>query len=276
MNKKSRDQILIDEKEFHDEWAESEDILSIDIMKRNTALTAPEMRYIKDKLGDISGKTLLDVGCGLGEASVFFALLGADVTASDLSPGMLKASNDLAEKNNVIIKNHLASADDLNLDENTKYDIIYAGNLLHHVEIDETLSRFKNHLSDDGVLVTWDPLAYNPIINIYRMIATNVRTPDEHPLKMSDIKLFKKHFAKVETTYFWLTTLLIFILMAVFQRRNPNSERYWKSVVDESDKWEWLYKPLSILDKFLYKLLPFLKPLSWNVVVFSYKNEKNL
>ena len=271
MSKKSRDQILKDEQDFHDDWAESEDIMSINIMRRNTALTAPEMRFIKDKLGNINGKTLLDVGCGLGEASVFFALLGADVTASDLSPGMLKVANDLAAKNNVSIKNHLASADDLHLDESMKYDIIYAGNLLHHVEIDETLGRFKNHLSEDGVLVTWDPLAYNPIINVYRMIATDVRTPDEHPLKMRDIKLFKKHFARVETNYFWLTTLAIFILMAVFQRRNPNSERYWKSVVDESDKWEWLYKPLALLDKILYKLLPFLKPLSWNIVVFSYK-----
>ena len=245
--------------------------MSIDIMKRNTALTAPEMRFIKDKLGDISGKSLLDVGCGLGEASVFFALLGANVTASDLSPGMLKVTNDLATRNNVSVKTHLASADDLNFHEGETFDIIYAGNLLHHVDIEETLNRFRNHLSENGVLVTWDPLAYNPIINVYRMIATDVRTPDEHPLKMRDIRLFRKYFNKVETEYFWLTTLIIFIFMALLQRRNPNSERYWKSVVDESDKWTWIYKPLSLFDRVIYRIMPFLKPLSWNVVVFSYK-----
>ena len=120
-------------------------------------------------------------------------------------------------------------------------------------------------------MVTWDPLAYNPIINVYRMIATDVRTPDEHPLKMRDIRLFRKYFNKVETEYFWLTTLIIFIFMALLQRRNPNSERYWKSVVDESDKWTWIYKPLSLFDRVIYRIMPFLKPLSWNVVVFSYK-----
>lgn len=271
MKNNNRDKILENEQIFHDDWAESEDIMSIDIMKRNTALTAPEMRFIRDKLGDIGGKSLLDVGCGLGEASVFFALLGANVTASDLSPGMLKVTNDLATRNNVSVKTHLASADDLNFHEGETFDIIYAGNLLHHVDIEETLNRFRNHLSENGVLVTWDPLAYNPIINVYRMIATDVRTPDEHPLKMRDIRLFREYFNKVETEYFWLTTLIIFIFMALLQRRNPNSERYWKSVVDESDKWTWIYKPLSLFDRVIYRIMPFLKPLSWNVVVFSYK-----
>ena len=54
MKNNNRDKILENEQIFHDDWAESEDIMSIDIMKRNTALTAPEMRFIRDKLGDIS------------------------------------------------------------------------------------------------------------------------------------------------------------------------------------------------------------------------------
>ena len=53
MKNNNRDKILENEQIFHDDWAESEDIMSIDIMKRNTALTAPEMRFIRDKLGDM-------------------------------------------------------------------------------------------------------------------------------------------------------------------------------------------------------------------------------
>ena len=34
-------------------------------------------------------KTLLDVGCGLGEASVYFAMEGACVTSLDISKSML-------------------------------------------------------------------------------------------------------------------------------------------------------------------------------------------
>jgi 2-polyprenyl-3-methyl-5-hydroxy-6-metoxy-1,4-benzoquinol methylase len=255
------------EREFHDAWASSEDIESIDVRVANEACTAPEMRYITQRLGNINGKRLLDVGCGLGEASVYFAILGADVTSSDLSQGMLDATTRLAQANGVSVKQHVASAEDMQLSPDAKFDIIYAGNLLHHVDIEETITRIKPHLADGGVFVTWDPLAYNPAINVYRAMATDVRTPDEHPLKWGDIKLFHKHFRTVETRYFWFTTLIIFVIMALAQRRNPNKERFWKVVVQEGNKWAWLYGPLESLDRLLLAIFPPLRLLCWNVVI---------
>jgi len=261
------DERIQNEREFHDAWADSEDVEKIDVRASNEACTAPEMRYITHRLGNIKGKRLLDVGCGLGEASVYFAILGADVTSSDLSQGMLDATTRLAQANGVSIKQHLASAEDMQLPPETKFDVIYTGNLLHHVDIEETIIRIKPHLAADGMFVSWDPLAYNPAINVYRSMAIDVRTPDEHPLKWSDIKIFHKHFKTVETRYFWLTTLIIFIIMALAQRRNPNKERFWKVVVQEGDKWDWLYRPLEKLDRLLLTIFPPLRLLCWNVVV---------
>lgn len=257
------------ERAFHDTWADSEDMENIDVRAVNEACTAPEMRYITQRLGDICGKRLLDVGCGLGEASVYFALLGANVTSCDLSRGMLDAAGRLARANGVSVAAHLAAAEDLRLPPDAQFDIIYAGNLLHHVDIDRTLSRIKPHLAPGGVIVTWDPLAYNPLINIYRAIAIDVRTPDEHPLRAGDMRLFRKHFKTVETRYFWLTTLLIFIIMVLGQGRNPNKERFWKVVVREEKRWRRLYQPLEKLDSFLLKIFPPLRLLCWNVVVVS-------
>ena len=259
---------LAGERDFHDAWAAGEDVGKIDVRAANEACTAPEMRYIRQRLGDINGKRLLDVGCGLGEASVYFAMLGADVTSTDLSQGMLNATAWLAQANGVCVKPHLASAEELRLPPGAKYDIIYAGNLLHHVDIEQTLVRIKPHLAPGGMFVTWDPLAYNPAINVYRSIATDVRTPDEHPLKWGDIKLFRKYFGIVETKYFWLSTLVIFVIMTLAQRRNPNKERFWKAVVQEGEKWRWLYGPLETLDRLLLALFPPLRLLCWNVVIF--------
>ena len=260
-------QKLQKEEIFHDKWAEKEKIEYIDVRQVNEAITSPELRYIRETLGDIKGKSLLDVGCGLGEASVYFALEGANVTAMDISQGMLDCALKLAVQNRVDIKTHKSAAEQTNLPDDRKYDIIYAGNLLHHVDIEKTLKMLKPYLAKGGILITWDPLAYNPIINLYRILATDVRTPDEHPLTWSDIRLFYKNFDKVETRYFWLTTLFIFIIMAVFQKRNPNKERYWKSVVEEAPKWERIYRPLATIDRFLLKLFPPLRLLCWNVVI---------
>jgi SAM-dependent methyltransferase len=257
------------ERDFHDAWAETEDVEKIDVIAANVVCTAPEMRFIANRLGDIKGKHLLDVGCGLGEASVYFAMLGADVTSSDLSQGMLDATTRLASRNGVNVKQHLASAEDMRLPVDVKFDIIYCGNLLHHVDIEDTITRVKPHLAKGGIFVSWDPLAYNPAINVYRSIATGVRTPDEHPLKWSDVKLFKKHFSEVETKYFWFTTLIIFVIMALAQRRNPNKERFWKVVVQEGDKWAWLYRPLERLDSVLLAVFPPLRLLCWNIVIVS-------
>ena len=105
------------------------------------------MRYIHKKLGDISGKSLLDVGCGLGEASTYFALNGADVTATDLSSGMLKAASQLAELT-ACVETHKASAE--GLDSQSLFDIVYTGNLLHHVDIENTLLQMKKVLKPGG------------------------------------------------------------------------------------------------------------------------------
>lgn len=263
------DERLTKERAFHDAWAGSEDIESIDVRAVNEVCTAPEMRYITQRLGNVRGKRLLDVGCGLGEASVYFALLGAEVTSSDLSQGMLDATCRLAQFNGVKVTPHVSAAEDLQLAADAQFDIIYTGNLLHHVDISQTLARIKHHLAPGGVLVTWDPLAYNPAINLYRAIARDVRTPDEHPLRWRDILLFRKHFGTVETRYFWLTTLIIFLIMALVQRRNPNEERYWKVVVHEGEKWRWLYSPLEKADNFLLRVFPVLRLLCWNVVIVA-------
>jgi hypothetical protein len=102
-------------------------------------------------------------------------------------------------------------------------------------------------------------------------MATDVRTPDEHPLKWADINLFHKHFGTVETRYFWFTTLIIFVIMALAQRRNPNKERFWKVVVQEGNKWAWLYRPLESFDRLLLTIFPPFRLLSWNVVVVASK-----
>lgn len=260
---------LQQEEAFHDQWAQSAQLDGLDVRKAAEACTSPELRFIRSQLGELQGRTLLDVGSGLGEASVYFALEGARVTSMDLAAGMLKAAEGLAARHGVSLETVQSAAEDVRLPADRKFDIIYAGNLLHHVDIEAALAGLAPHLKPDGVFVSWDPMKYNPVINVYRRLATDVRTPTEHPLGVDDVKSFEKYFAKVETRYFWLSTLAIFLVMAVWQRRNPNRERFWKVIVDEADRWAWLYRPLEALDDQLLERFPRLGPLCWNTVIMA-------
>lgn len=232
------DNILEKEEKFHDEWANSENIDNILVDEYFESCTTPENKYILEKLGNIQGKKLLEIGCGLGEASVYFAKKGADVTASDLSGGMLKVALELAKKHNVTIKTLKSPSDKIEV-EDEYFDIVYAGNLLHHVNIDTTLKE--------------------------------VRTEDEHPLKMRELKLFKKYFSDVEYDTFWLFTNFIFVKYYFIDKVNPNKERYWKKIIKDAKNIEKLYSKLENLDKIAKKLFPFLKRYCWNISIICHK-----
>ncbi len=264
-----------DEEELSDHWAEGVDPASIDVIHTNTALTSPELRYLHQRIGDIKGKSVLDLGCGLGEVSVYFALQGADVTAVDLSQPMLDVVQQVAKRYKVKLKTVQASVEELDNLKKHSFDIIYVGNLFHHVNIPKTLKHVTRVLKPSGQLICWEPVDYNPVINVYRKIANNVRSYDERPFRMSDIELFKQTFKTVEIRWAWFSTLFVFVYMALVQRRDPNKERYWKVVIKESEKWRPLYAPLEKFDRFILKTFPALGPLCWNVILVCSGVKKN-
>ena len=91
-----------------------------------------ENRFILSRMGDLNGKRLLDIGAGLGESSVYFALQGAQVTMTDISPGMVQTGRELAKKYGVEIEGIVSQAEDLSVPAET-YDFVYIANTIHHV-----------------------------------------------------------------------------------------------------------------------------------------------
>jgi SAM-dependent methyltransferase len=264
---------LAREESFHDQWAAAENPASINVAHINEAATSPELRFIHTTLGDIRNKRILDVGCGKGEVAVYFAQHGAKVTALDISSEMLRFTQQLAQLNNTTVETKHAPAENMlaafSPTELGSYDILYVGNLLHHVDIEKTLPQLLQLLQPEGTFASWDPVAYNPIINVYRKIAMNVRTIDEHPLTKKNVDYIKSKFHTSTIQFYWLTTLVVFLFMTFVLFRNPNKIRFWKVVIDESKRWEFIYKPLAALDRIMIKLIPPLRWLCWNVVVIG-------
>jgi len=259
------------ERKFHDEWAMSESAAAIEIDAAFEAITAPENRCILALLGDLRGKSLLDVGTGLGESAIYLAKQGAQVTALDISPKMIELCAENAARHGVSIQTHVATGEDLGLPANT-FDIVYAANVMHHIhDRDRFLGNILHVLKPGGTFVAWDPIKYNPAINVYRRMATEVRTPDEMPLGLDDVRRGKRFFPDLHYRTFWLTTLALFLKYYFVDRKDVNKERYWKAILRETPATiGWWFLPLQTLDRFILSL-PGMKMLAWNMVQWGTK-----
>lgn len=252
--------------EFHDKWAHDTDLGSINVREAFEASTAMENAYILKEMGDLKGKRLLDVGAGLGESSVYFALQGADVTTTDISPGMVETALSLGKKFGVKITGRVSTGEALNAEPGT-YDYVYIANLIHHIHDRRALwKQVHAALKPGGRFFSIDPVAYNPVINQYRRMATEVRTPDEMPLTRADVALAREFFPDADTRHFWISTLALFVKYAYWDRVHPNEDRYWKRIFRETNASLLWWKPLLALDHVLTRI-PGLKWWSWNIVL---------
>jgi ubiquinone/menaquinone biosynthesis C-methylase UbiE len=255
---------------FHDVWASSTRVEDVLVRECFEARTALENQFILRLMGPLSGKKLLDIGAGLGESSVYFALHGARVTLVDVSQQMVETALNLGKRHGVELQGIVSGAEDLNL-PSAEYDIVYAANTIHHVRDRALLfQQMSRALKPGGMFFSYDPLAYNPVINIYRRMATAVRTPDESPLTVDDIKLARKYFRRVQHREFWIATLLLFVKYYLKDGVHPNKDRYWKRILRETpERLRW-WLPLKYVDSVLTRV-PMVRWLAWNVVIWGEK-----
>ncbi len=258
------------ERQFHDNWAAAIDVDGIRVADYFEACTAPENRFILRQMGDIQGKRLLDLGCGAGENSVYFAKKGAHCVATDYSPGMVEVALQLADRYGVKIEGRTANAMALEFPDNT-FDLVYASNLLHHIPNPEmALKEMHRVLKPGGKACFWDPLKHNPVINVYRRMATEVRTEDETPLDIHIVNYVNSLFSETAYDTFWIATLWIFLRFYLVEKVDPNKERYWKKIIIEQERLKPEYRRLEKLDRVL-KTIPLMKRLAWNIAVVATK-----
>ncbi|MDX1979038.1 MAG: class I SAM-dependent methyltransferase [Bryobacteraceae bacterium] len=258
------------EAKFHDEWARGADLGKIAVREAFEAPTAMENRFILREMGPLKGKRVLDIGAGLGESSVYFALQGAEVTCTDLSPGMVECAERLAGLHGVSVTGVVMAGEDLVVEENA-FDLVYIANTIHHVTSKRALfAQMHRALKPGGRFFSFDPLAYNPVIEVYRRMATKVRTEDEAPLTFDDLALAREYFANVRHREFWILSLALFLKYYLIDRVHPNEDRYWKRIFRETDDTLGWWRPLRGADEILTQI-PLIRRLAWNMVMWGEK-----
>ena len=258
------------EEAFHDQRAylcESEPF-KVDVF---CAKTSPENLFALEQIGQLKDKKILDLGCGGGEAAIYFAWKGAEVDAVDISLNALAILKKRKIFYNLENKIHTIKTSTEHLPEvSEKYDVVFVNGILHHVNIESTVKEVFRVMKKGGTAVFIEPLTYNPIIKIYRKICRELRSKHEKPLKYSDIKFMGSLFGGELRQEFHFFTLLIFIYFFIIGI-DPNKVRYWKKIVYDGNKYERLVYFLHKVDKLFFKLFPFLKRFCWNIVVILKK-----
>jgi SAM-dependent methyltransferase len=128
------------------------------------------------------------------------------------------------------------------------FDLVCGFGILHHLDLEKSLREIARVLKPTGRAVFLEPLGHNPAINLFRRLTPSIRTPDEHPLRMSDLYHIKEHFGDVEATYLNLTTLAATPFI-----RLPGVAS--------------IQRGLAVLDKGLFSAIPALRRFAWNVVL---------
>lgn len=251
---------------FHDQWASEIDPSDMLVDAPFTSVTALENQHILQQFGDLRGKRVLDYGCGAGEAGIYLAKLGAEVVAVDVSPKMLDVARELAHHHGVQIETRLVRDESIP-GEDGEFDRVYGNGVLHHVDLAIARRELARVLDASGVACFIEPLAYNPVIEVYRRVARAVRTPDEAPLTFEDIERFRDCFEQVEHREFWLTTLSVFLKFFLIDRVHPKRERYWKKIYKDAAELERWFLPLKDVDEALLRRWPQLGRWCWTSVI---------
>ena len=269
--------IPTDESAFHDAWALQTPVEEVLVYEAFEGIAAQEnrfaMRLIQRHLGGLAGKKVLDVGPGLGESSVYFLIKGAEVTALDISPEMVASCASLARHHGVEgrLKTVVGTVEGLDLPDGS-FDLVFAANVLHHTpDIESALKKLKSMLRPGGMFISWDPVAYNPVINVYRRMATEVRSAGERPFTYREFRTIRKVFPDVRHREFWFFTLALFLMYYLVDRKNPNECRYWKEILRETERTiGWWFRPLLLFDSIILRI-PLVRMLAWNTVCWGFR-----
>jgi SAM-dependent methyltransferase len=87
------------------------------------------------------------------------------------------------------------------------FDLVFGQGIIHHLDIAKSFTEIARVLRPGGIAVFAEPMGHNPALNLFRKHTPELRTPDEHPLLMRDIRVARTVFRKVDTRFFGMTTL---------------------------------------------------------------------
>ena len=169
-------------------------------------LNDPLLQRALKHFGSIENKTIIDLGCGRGATSLFFAYSGANVISVDSSAIAIANLSKYCHNNNISNVTPIKiSAQEIS--ELGKVDFVFGSMILHHIEpFDEFARKLRDVIKPGGKCFFWENNARSKIMiwcrqNIVgKLWIPKYGDPEEFPLTLSELDEIRKHF-HVEIEY---------------------------------------------------------------------------
>ena len=274
-NRMSRQDALEREVEFHDAIAEgividsaaAHSLAEFDSPASYFANRLPRLkRTLLQAVAEPGGKKVLVYGCGNDNAAVWFAKSGASVDAIDISPKSVQNQITISRILDVRINAMVMDAHKLDL-ESAEYDIVYGNAILHHLDLQVAIPEVVRVLKPGGKAIFRDVMNGNILLQAFRRATPYWRTPDEQPLRKSDLVLLAKSFATLSESQYVLTAMpylfAMRIINALVLRKLGIRLRLASS--------EKAYTAFDRLDTVLFRIAPILKTQAWLCLIVATK-----
>lgn len=187
-----------------------------------------EMEQLFDKYtADVSGKVVLDYGCGNGQASLDYLKKGAHVYGIDISEPYIQHCILSAQKAGVgedRFDFQVMDAHKLSFQDNM-FDLVAGNGILHHLDPLIAMSEIYRVLKPGGRVLLKEPLAGNPLLRAFRVLTPAARTEDEKPLDTGTIKqVTLAHDWESESFYCGVVEAAAAVLTSVLMPRKPDNK----------------------------------------------------
>jgi SAM-dependent methyltransferase len=140
-----------------------------------------------------TGASVLDVGCGQGRGTGELLkaqparLLGIDISTKMIAEAQALVTDDRVEFRVQSTAQPLAE----------RFDLIAGRSILHHVDYRELLARaYRDNLLPGGHMLFMEPMGH-PLAVAFHRLVRSAHSPDERPLRRSDVAWLQRQFPEV-------------------------------------------------------------------------------
>ncbi len=236
------------EKNFFNNEAEQRGRKIVNLFYNDNLLELVRGDFRKYLLDNCKGKRVLELGCGIGSVAPLLVQNGATVLGIDISDGAIKVAIEDAKNNGLQnISYEVMDAEKLQIPDN-HFDLVCGVAILHHLDLEAAMNELNRVTKPDGKAVFIEPLGHNPFINLFRKLTPHLRTKDEHPLTSKEIKSVLSLYKVSKSQYFYLISPFAIPLKGTF-----------------------LFAPavkfLNRLDQLLFRIIPPIRFLAWQVLI---------